>query len=180
MNNLIYAYIKKDINKIVYVGQTSNLEERHKAHTQYDPFNINTKEYDYPLSRGIRKYGEGAYELIILENNLLKEELNEREKYWIRYYNTCFNGYNQTLGGTYPAKPEFDEEKIDLIIEMLKDESYSYNDIMNKTGVSLTHIYNINIGARRFRSEINYPIRPSNTKGTKGLKFSQLECEQIH
>lgn len=33
MSNLIYAYIKKDINKIVYVGQTCNLLERHKVHT---------------------------------------------------------------------------------------------------------------------------------------------------
>ena len=43
---------------------------------------------------------------------------------------------------------------------------------MNKTGVSLTHIYNINTGKRRRQENIVYPIRPSNVKGTKGLKFS--------
>lgn len=37
----------------------------------------------------------------------------------------------------------------------------------------MTHIYNINTGRRRRQKNINYPIRPSNTKGTKGLKFSQ-------
>lgn len=63
---------------------------------------------------------------------------------------------------------------------MLKDENYSYNDIMEKTGVSLTHIYNINTGKRRYRSELTYPIRSSNTKGTRGLKFSPEECELIH
>ena len=63
---------------------------------------------------------------------------------------------------------------------MLQDESYSYQDIINKTGISLTHIYNINTGKRRARSELNYPIRPSNTKGTKGLKFSPDECVVIH
>ena len=36
----------------------------------YDPFNKNTKEYNYPLSRGIRKYGIDEYELIILEENI--------------------------------------------------------------------------------------------------------------
>jgi len=51
---------------------------------------------------------------------------------------------------------------------------------MQKTGISLTHIYNINYGYRRKRSNINYPIRASNTKGTKGLRFSAEECKQIH
>ena len=55
---------------------------------------INNKEYNYPLSRGIRKYGIDEYELLILEDNIPQEELNAREKYWIRYYDTCFNGYN--------------------------------------------------------------------------------------
>ena len=30
MKNVIYAYKKKSSNKIVYVGQTNNLEYRHK------------------------------------------------------------------------------------------------------------------------------------------------------
>lgn len=179
-NNVIYAYKKVSTNKIVYVGQTVDLETRHKKHIQYDPFNKNTREFKYPLSRGIRKYGEEEYQLIILESNLLKEELNEKEKYWIAFYDTYFNGYNQSTGGANPVKPIFTEEKIDLVIEMLKDESYSYNDIMKKTGISMTHIYNINTGKRRKRDSLDYPIRKSNTKGTKGLKFSPEENKQIH
>ena len=67
-----------------------------------------------------------------------------------------------------------------MVIEMLQDESYSYKDIMNKTGISMTHIYNINTGKRRKKENISYPIRSSNTKGTKGLKFSPEECRKIH
>lgn len=180
LGNVIYAYKKKSSNKIVYVGQTINLPERHKVHTQYDPFNKNTREYDYPLSRGIRKYGVDEYELIILESNVKKEDLNDREKYWIKYYNSYWDGYNQSIGGTYPTKPIFDDQKIDTVIEMLKDESYSYNDIIAKTGISMTHIYNINTGARRRRDDLTYPIRKSNTKGTKGLKLSPEENLEIH
>ena len=135
MNNVIYAYKKRENGKIVYVGQTVDLDTRHKQHTKYDPFNINNREFNYPLSRGIRKYGEDAYELIILEDNLLKEQLDEREKYWIAFYDTYFNGYNQSIGGSNPVKPIFTEEKIDTVIEMLKDESYSYKDIIEKTGI---------------------------------------------
>lgn len=110
--------------------------------------------------------------MIILEDNVPKDKLNEREKYWIKYYNTYWDGYNQSIGGTYPTKPIFEDNKIDTVIEMLKDESYSYKDIMNKTGISMTHIYNINAGARRRRDDLVYPIRSSNTRGTKGLKLS--------
>lgn len=179
-NNVIYAYRKKSNQKIVYVGQSVNIEQRHKQHIKYDPYNKNTQEYNYPLSRGVRKYGENEYELIILEDGLRKEQLNEREKYWIAFYDTYYNGYNQSTGGSYPTQPVFTEDKIDLIINMLKDESYSYKDIVEKTGVSMTHIYNINTGNRRKRDGVNYPIRSSNTKGTKGLKFSLEECLEIH
>lgn len=178
-SNVIYAYKKRSQDKIVYVGQTVNLKHRHYKHIQYDPFHMDIKEYEYPLSRGIRKYGEEEYELIILEKNVPQEKLDEREKYWIKYYDTYYHGYNQTIGGKNPVKPIFNEEKIDIVIEMLKDESYSYKDIIEKTGISMTHIYNINSGQRRKREGIEYPIRKSNTKGTKGLKFSQEENKNI-
>ena len=175
MSNVIYAYKKKSSNKIVYVGQTVNLEYRNKQHIEYDPYNKNNKEYNYPLSRGIRKYGKEEYELLILEDNLLKEELDDKEKHWIKYYDTYFNGYNQSLGGSNPVKPIFNEQLIDLIIKMLQDYEYSFQDICDKTGVSMTHVYNINTGKRRKRENLKYPIRPNNIKGSKGLKFSQEE-----
>lgn len=145
-----------------------------------DPFNENTKEFNYPLSRGIRLYGEEEYELVILEDCLPKEQLNEREIYWIAFYDTYYHGYNQSTGGNNPVMPMFTEEKIDVVIEMLKDESYSYQDIIDKTGISMTHIYNINTGKRRKRDNLEYPIRKSNTKGTRGLKLSPEECEELH
>lgn len=178
--SVIYAYKKKSIDKIVYVGQTKNLEYKHKQHIYYDPFNINNPEYEYPLSRGIRKYSEKEYQLIILEENIPDDKINEREIYWIKYYNTYFDGYNQSAGGTSPIKTIYTDDEVNQVIEMLKDESYSFNDISKKTGFSLTHIYNINTGKRRPQQNISYPIRSNKTKGTKGLKFSPEECRIIH
>lgn len=180
MKNVIYAYKKKSSNKIVYVGQTNNLDYRHKQHIKYDPYNTNNREYNYPLSRGIRKYGEDEYELIILEDDLLQDQLNEREIYWIKFYDTYFNGYNQSTGGSNPVKPIFDDKLIDLVIELLKDYENSYQDICDKTGLSMTHVYNINTGNRRKRDSIQYPIRPNNVAGTKGLKFSPEQNIEIH
>ena len=74
-------YRKLTTNEIVYVGQTVNLQFRRIQHEKYDPFNPNTKEYNYPLSRGIRKYGVENYECIILEEVNSESELNDREKY---------------------------------------------------------------------------------------------------
>lgn len=180
MNNVIYAYKKRSNNKIVYVGQTTNLEYRHKQHIKYDPYNKNNPEYNYPLSRGIRKYGANEYELLILEDNLLQDELDDKEKYWIQYYDTYYHGYNQSLGGKNPVKPIFDNDLIDLVISLLQDYENSYQDIINKTGLSLTHIYNINVGLRRKKDNITYPIRPANVKGTRGIKLSPKENEEIH
>lgn len=178
--NVIYGYKKQSINKIVYVGQTNNLEYRHKQHIQYDPFNVNNIEYNYPLSRGIRKYGEDEYQLIILEKDIPNDKLDEREIYWIKYYDTYFNGYNQSTGGKNPVKPIYTDDEILNIIGLLKNTNLSFQKISEQTGFSITHIYNINTGKRRPIEGMKYPIRSNKEKGSKGLKFSQQECEIIH
>lgn len=180
MNNVIYAYKRKSDEKIVYVGQTVNLKNRHYRHVKIDPWDMTLIEYNYPLSRGIRKYGEGGYDLVVLEEVDNPDELNNREIYYIKKYNTYFDGYNQTTGGSNRAMPVYEEDVVDKAISLLKDHSVKFEEIATKTGLSLTHIYNINSGERRRREEEEYPIRPSNVKGTRGLKFSQEEVKEIH
>lgn len=178
--NLIYAYKKIDENKIVYVGQTVNLKLRDKRHREIDPFDPCLREYNYPLSRGIRKYGNDAYELIILEDNLSQEQLNEREKYQIKYYDTYYHGYNQSLGGQNPVIVKHNEDEIDKVINLLKNTTKTFQEIADECDISLTHVYNINVGLRRKRDDIQYPIRDNKAKGSRGLKFSQEECKEIH
>lgn len=79
--NVIYCYVKKDTQEVVYVGQTVDLNRRRLQHEKYDPFNPNCKEYYYPLSRGIRKHGVDYYECKILEKGIKSEDLDERERY---------------------------------------------------------------------------------------------------
>ncbi len=47
----------------------------------------------------IRKYGWDGFSHEILEGNLTKSEANEKEKYYIKKYDSYNNGYNDTLGG---------------------------------------------------------------------------------
>ena len=59
---------------------------------------LKAKESDYPLYRAMRKYGVEHFKHEVVEecDDTL---LDEREKYWISYFDSYNNGYNQTLGG---------------------------------------------------------------------------------
>ena len=85
----IYKITNK-INGKSYIGLSSNIEERFKKHRQMQGEKI--------LYSAFEKYGIENFEFSVLEYCLL-EQLSEREKYWIAYYDTYNNGYNATLGG---------------------------------------------------------------------------------
>jgi hypothetical protein len=65
------------------------------------------------IKRAIRKYGKEHFKIEIIEDNILKKNLDEREIYWIAYYksNNSEFGYNLTKGGNCTTKENiFDEE----------------------------------------------------------------------
>ena len=98
MSKGIYK-ITNTINNKCYIGKSSNIEERWKYHKKrYNDI----KEYNKPLYRAFRKYGINnfLFEIIELINNDYKKLSDEREKYWIKYYNSYGStGYNGTEGG---------------------------------------------------------------------------------
>lgn len=110
------GYIYKITNKInnkVYIGQTSRtIEIRWKEHKK----NINSLCDRLPLYKALKKYGVDNFtieEIDECENSLL----DEREIYWIHYYNSFSkeNGYNCTSGGkgiNIVATYEIDLEEI--------------------------------------------------------------------
>lgn len=87
-------------NGKVYIGQTSRkIDKRIKEHLRCVEM-VNKTSYNQPLYRAIRKYGTENIVWESIEKCSNSIELNEREKYWIKYYNSfgC-NGYNLTDGG---------------------------------------------------------------------------------
>lgn len=94
----IYQYVNK-INGHIYIGLSKNIERRIKEHKK-SAFNPNDKDYNLPIHRAIRKYGENNFDINILEE-CADEELQDREKYWIKYYNSyeLQEHYNLTPGG---------------------------------------------------------------------------------
>lgn len=133
-----YIYIIRNIiNDKVYIGQTKKSIE-HRWSDHYKSYKIN----DYLLYRAMRKHGiENFYveEIERCENN----SLNEREKYWINYYDSYYNGYNSTLGGEGTTKYEY--EKIYNVYQQNK----SIKDTAKIIGCSectvteVCHSYNI-------------------------------------
>ena len=87
------------INNKVYIGQTR--QDIHKRFIQHCSCANRTHPYKSKLHEAIRKYGKDNFniECIDIANNL--DELNEKEIFWIKYYNSLdINfGYNITSGG---------------------------------------------------------------------------------
>lgn len=92
-----YIYkIQNLINNRVYIGQTmKSYEKRFQQHKN---------NYDKPyfsqltLYKAFKKYGLENFSFEPIEE-IENEKLDEREKYWIDYYDSYKNGYNMTLGG---------------------------------------------------------------------------------
>lgn len=80
-----------------YIGQSRNITDRWKRH-------INELEHSYHfndyLQKSWNKYGKDNFKFYVLEY-CLKENLDERENYYIKIYDTMnrSNGYNLKSGG---------------------------------------------------------------------------------
>lgn len=174
---IIYKYIKIDENEVVYVGRTNNLERRRREHEVYEPTEVNRPHYNYPLSRGIRKYGKDAYKCEIIEEVFTYEESLKREKYWIKYYNT-FNDpskYNYTPGGELSfTTAKFEDEIIEEVKNLL-EQRVDYETIKDRTGISISHISEINTGKRRRDRNRTYPINEM----TRGRKINSEQLQEI-
>lgn len=88
---IIYKATNK-INNKVYIGQTvRSLEVRMSEH----------KRHNYTaFDKAINKYGLENFDVEVINTAKDINELNEKEIYWIKYYNCIApNGYNQCNGG---------------------------------------------------------------------------------
>lgn len=103
-----YVYlIENKINEKKYVGKTYNsIEYRWKEHLQ--DFK-REKNFNRPLYKAMNKYGVENFIISELE---YCENCEDREKYWINFYNSYHNGYNATLGGDGKAYFIISDEEV--------------------------------------------------------------------
>lgn len=94
MKGFIYK-ITNRVNNKVYIGQTHfTVEHRFKQHIK----NFNIEHRKQPLYKAFAKYGLENFSVETLEE-VEFDKLNEREMYWIAYYDSFKNGYNANCGG---------------------------------------------------------------------------------
>lgn len=101
----IYKITNK-LNNKCYIGKSSNIKERFTYHRQN--YQCNTKDWNKPLYKAFRKYGIENFDFSIIEEMTAKDYekfSNNREQYWIMYYDSFKNGYNATEGGDGGAIP---------------------------------------------------------------------------
>ena len=104
MNGKIYVYFNKkkyeqEGIKKYYVGQTSRtISARSGSNgSGYHKYDNNIKS---KFANAIRKWGWDSFELTVIEEGIKDQnKLNEKEMYYISFYDSFNNGYNSTEGG---------------------------------------------------------------------------------
>lgn len=95
MRGFIYK-ITNNVNGKVYIGQTiQTIKERFYQHCATK---CSDSVLNMAIHRAIKKYGKSNFTIEVIEE-VDKDSLNDREKFWIEYYNSYNNGYNSTRGG---------------------------------------------------------------------------------
>lgn len=140
----IYKITNK-INNKCYIGQSVDIKIRWLQHI-YEGKKNNPQG---KLYRAIFNEGIDNFSFEVLEECPLNEKiLNEKEKYWIKYYNSFEEGYNSTKGGQGEDSWIYDP----TLIRTLWDEGYTTGEIKKIIGCSSTTINNRLKGYKNFNA----------------------------
>ena len=91
---IIYGWYNT-LTDMWYIGQTIDEKRRFKTHIN-DAIH---KKDNTKFHNALRKYGLDNFVYCVLEDNVLKENLNMKEIEWIEEFDSFYNGYNLTTGG---------------------------------------------------------------------------------
>lgn len=126
---IIYK-IYNDINDKIYIGETTRpIEKRWQQHLD------KTRDLSIRghLQLAMRKYGIENFHIEKIEECQNQNRFN-REKYWIEYYNSFYNGYNSTLGGEGTQQYDYN------LFFLLWNKGKTVAEICEKTGASNTTV----------------------------------------
>lgn len=196
-NNVCGIYlIRNNINNKIYIGQSLNTHRRWNEHLRSgQPEKYSKKslrDSNTPIHKAMQKYGIENFTITILEQ-CSKEELDEKEQYWIYLLNSNDKniGYNITNGGqkNFALKGELHsqakltQKQVDEIVILLKTSNKTFTEISSLYNISNATICMINTGKIWHNNSFIYPLRKTTTglKGSKNpqSKFTEQEVMEL-
>lgn len=109
------------LNGKIYIGQSKDIYNRYHQHHKYEYKNENRSNFH--LYQAIKKYGLNNFSIEVIEL-CPQDELNEKEIYWIKYYNSFEQGYNMTLGGS-SLSPKIHSEETEIKRQQTREKTQS-------------------------------------------------------
>ena len=180
----IYMYENKRSGK-KYIGQSTNIDRRKREHLCWpSPYS----KFDMEL----RAIGEEAFNFYVIEE-CSAEQLDEREKYWISFYNSIQEGYNLTPGGqSYRGEENpsarLKEDEVRQIIIMLEEHKLNNGEIAERFLVcrntidfinrckTWCHLHNYKNNIRQ--ESLNKEISPHSTLGGENNPTAKITEEK--
>lgn len=167
----IYKITNK-LNNKCYIGQSNDPMYRWKQH-KWRALQGEDKGRS-AIHDALREVGIENFDFSIIG---WFEDYNEKEKFYIKYFNSLApNGYNILEGGQEPPhkygeehhNSTYNQELVDKIIDDLLSHKYTQKEIQDKYKVNQQLITSINRGATHRRKGIEYPI----------IKTSKYHCSE--
>ena len=177
--------IENNITHQVYIGQSVDIKQRWIAHKAPGVrSNPNSESYYYKLYTAMREYGLENFTFTVIEE-CNKEDLNAREIYWIKYYDSYVNGYNMTLGGNYSTN----SSNISKVYQYNLDGTFikEYNSVREAAEQINGSIGNLYTALSRNTMAYNYQwsylklnkLKPYTTNAIPVIAFSTDTGERI-
>ena len=129
MEELYQIYLITDLtNDKKYIGQVV----KHRGYLRRFKEHLNDYKFSKSamLSNAINKHGEEKFKVDLIEDNILEHDIDEKEKYYIKKYDTHYSsgkGYNITYGdqGVHGYKhTDEDIKKISATSKILWEKLY--------------------------------------------------------
>lgn len=151
----IYKITNK-INGKVYIGQSVDITTRWKQE-----INAAKRGEQYPLYRAFRKYGIENFDFSILEECPTKK-LDERERFYIKKFNSVNDGYNIQYGGKAGSKKIDYDEFCDFVKSNL---SLNNHEIGERFNIDRSTVY-------RLRKKLGLPAYEPKSKSQLSKIYS--------